>query len=176
MNKKYNQRIKHYNAGINHPQFVKGITKELLIKEYIKNKKSTLKISTKLKCSEETIMDRLIKYNIPRRTISEALKANKGENSGAYIHGKGYEPYTKEFNESLKEQIRERDNKQCQLCFKKQSKLKGWFKKLDVHHIDYNKQNCDEDNLITLCRQCNDEVNLNRDYWYAYFVYIMEDK
>jgi len=32
-----------------------------------------------------------------------------------------------------------------------------------------------KDNLITLCRQCNTRVNFNRDYWFAYFTYIMEN-
>ena len=58
-----------------------------------------------------------------------------------------------------------------------------WFKKYNlkprnnseskkgksVHHIDYNKQNCKENNLITLCLQCNNRVNSNRNYWKEYF-------
>ena len=40
---------------------------------------------------------------------------------------------------------------------------------LNVHHIDYNKQNCKEENLTSLCRQCNLRVNCNRDYWEKYF-------
>ena len=36
---------------------------------------------------------------------------------------------------------------------------------LHVHHIDYNKENCSQDNLITTCQQCNLRANSNRDYW-----------
>ena len=39
----------------------------------------------------------------------------------------------------------------------------------DVHHIDYDKKNCDQSNLITLCRTHNMEVNGNRDFWQPYF-------
>jgi hypothetical protein len=62
--------------------------------------------------------------------------------------------------------ILQRDNNKCQLCHKV-SNL--------VHHIDYNKKNCKENNLITLCRGCNSKVNINRDYWFAYFAYFMEN-
>jgi len=43
-----------------------------------------------------------------------------------------------------------------------------------IHHIDYNKLNCQSNNLICLCKKCNSKVNFNRDYWYAYFRYIMD--
>ena len=66
----------------------------------------------------------------------------------------------------IRESIRKRDNYTCQLCYKNGR---------DVHHIDYNKENSKINNLITLCEKCNCQVNINRDYWYAYFTYIMEN-
>ena len=101
--------------------------------------------------------------------------ALKGERSGFYIDGLGKEPYPLEWTDTLKESIRQRDNHTCQKCNKKQYELKGRFKKLDIHHIDYNKENCNKNNLITLHRSCNSKVNFNRDYWFAYFTYIMEE-
>jgi len=47
-------------------------------------------------------------------------------------------------------------------------------KVLTIHHIDYNKYNCLPENLISLCDRCNVIANYNRDYWFAYFNYIME--
>ena len=85
-------------------------------------------------------------------------------------HGGTGIPY--EFNEypeeyfKIRPKILKRDNYTCQLCNKYSN---------EVHHIDYDKENCDEDNLITLCHQCNMKVNTNRNYWYAYFTYIMEE-
>lgn len=38
-----------------------------------------------------------------------------------------------------------------------------------VHHIDYNKLNCNPNNLITLCKSCHMKTNFNREYWLDYF-------
>ena len=42
-------------------------------------------------------------------------------------------------------------------------------KNLSVHHIDYNKKNCKEANLITVCQQCNIRANSNRAYWQDFY-------
>ena len=42
-------------------------------------------------------------------------------------------------------------------------------KNLSVHHIDYNKQNCNENNLITLCLKCHLKTNIDRNFWSKYF-------
>ena len=81
------------------------------------------------------------------------------------------EPYAWNWTDRLRESIRKRDNYKCQKCDKAQSK-----RKIPVHHIDYNKKNCSSNNLITLCHRCNSIVNFDRDYWFAYFTYIMESK
>ena len=41
--------------------------------------------------------------------------------------------------------------------------------KLKKNHIDYDKKNCNPENLITLCNHCNIKVNKNRDYWTKHF-------
>jgi hypothetical protein len=79
------------------------------------------------------------------------------------------------FNKKLKDQIRERDNYTCQKCgitIKKYLTCRG--RNLDIHHIDYDKENCKENNLITLCQPCNAKANRNRDFWFEYFTYLME--
>jgi DNA-directed RNA polymerase subunit RPC12/RpoP len=108
---------------------------------------------------------------------------NKGRFAGKkchlYIHGKGYESYPIEFKESLKYSIRIRDsftcqNEKCNLTEEEHMIIYG--KKLDIHHIDYNKQNCKEENLISLCRKCNNLVNKNRIKWIKYFKKIIGEK
>jgi hypothetical protein len=47
--------------------------------------------------------------------------------------------------------------------------LKSRFKKLDVHHIDYDKKNGDPRNLVSLCKSCHIKTNYNREYWIEYF-------
>ena len=89
--------------------------------------------------------------------------------------GISFEPYGIEFNKQLKEQIRKRDNYRCQQCFRHQSELFRMTKvgrrpaKLDVHHIDFNKNNHNYDNLISLCRNCHSQTNFNREQWTQYF-------
>lgn len=88
-------------------------------------------------------------------------KINSGENNYNWQGGISNEPYAFEFNRSLKEMIKERDNYTCQLC--------GNKKYLVVHHIDYEKENSNEGNLITLCNICNSKVNYDREYWTKHF-------
>jgi hypothetical protein len=83
-------------------------------------------------------------------------------------------PYTIEFNASLKESIRIRDGHKCQKCGKtEKQELKDFNKCLAIHHIDYNKENCSPENLISLCCECNTKSNKNRDFWFAYFTEVV---
>lgn len=47
-------------------------------------------------------------------------------------------------------------------------------RRLCVNHIDFDKKNCDERNLNTLCVGCNTRINWDRDRWTAYFQKQME--
>uniref|UniRef100_A0A6H1ZX55 Putative homing endonuclease n=2 Tax=viral metagenome TaxID=1070528 RepID=A0A6H1ZX55_9ZZZZ len=47
--------------------------------------------------------------------------------------------------------------------------VKYRFEKLTIHHIDYNKKNNDELNLISLCRKCHSKTGGKRKYWQNYF-------
>jgi hypothetical protein len=92
-----------------------------------------------------------------------AKKVNLNPN---WIDGRSYEPYTLEWTEELREQIRKRDNYECQNCgMTEEEHLIVIGRILEVHHIDYNKKNCKEDNLLTLCMGCNIRANYNRPYW-----------
>lgn len=84
-----------------------------------------------------------------------------GKNNPNYFHGKSLEPYPLAFSRQLKRRIRERDGG-CVVCGKNEGKL-------DIHHIDRNKNNCDEKNLVTLCARHHGQVHrgsvvLNGDY------------
>jgi len=81
-----------------------------------------------------------------------------------------FKPYCPKFNKRLKEKIRNRDNRTCQLC-----EVKENGKKLAVHHIHYDKENCYPD-LIALCNSCNVKVNINRDYWESYFMELLNKR
>ena len=102
--------------------------------------------------------------------------ANKKELSPNWRGGISSELYPLEFTSKLKKQIRKRDNYTCQICgMTEEEHLILYDRVLDIHHIDYDKENLNPDNLMSLCHKCNMKVNRNRDYWYAYFKYIMEN-
>lgn len=84
----------------------------------------------------------------------------KGIKSIFWQGGKSFEPYSTDWTKTLKRAIRERNNYICQLCSQYGNA---------VHHIDYDKKNCNLENLITLCVSCNSKVNFNRNYWINYF-------
>lgn len=83
-----------------------------------------------------------------------------GEKHHNWKGGKSFQLYGFDWTSLLKHSIRTRDCFVCQICRKT-----GWV----VHHIDYNKSNCNPDNLITLCCPCHMKTNFHRDYWINYF-------
>lgn len=87
----------------------------------------------------------------------------KGEHHPCWTGGveKGGYPY--EFK-LLRATIRERDNHTCQLCATTENP-----RRMPVHHIDYDKQNCAPSNLITLCGSCHTKTNHKRTYWQHFF-------
>jgi len=66
--------------------------------------------------------------------------------------------YSLEWQDTLKEAIRERDNYICQRCGVPQEECN---RQLDVHHIDGDKINCDPSNLIAFCVSCHSKVERN---------------
>lgn len=79
-------------------------------------------------------------------------------------------PYPKEFNKELKLKIRTRDNFTCCLCQRtEREELEELNRVLCVNHIDFDKNNCLENNLNTLCLRCNIKINRERNYWIDYF-------
>lgn len=100
----------------------------------------------------------------PEKTRKKMSISRKGKNHWNWKGGISETPYPFDFNKKLKELIRERDNYTCQLCSKKQN-----GRAYSVHHIDYDKNNLNPTNLITLCVSCNSKANSNREYWENYF-------
>ena len=104
----------------------------------------------------------------------EKLKEKYGEMKGHWIgdknpnwaEGKSKERYGEDWTDELRESIRMRDKYICQLCGIHQDEIE---RKLQVHHIDYNKYNLNPNNLISLCTSCHMKTNFNRESWIHYF-------
>ncbi len=102
-----------------------------------------------------------------RKKLSETHSGDKNWN---WRGGISKNPYPKEFNSILKLKIRERDNLICCLCGKtEREELEDVNHVLCVNHIDFDKNNCKENNLNTLCMRCNIKINHKREYWTYYF-------
>jgi len=103
-----------------------------------------------------------------RKKISNALegkpKAIRGEKHHCWRGGISNNPYPIDWSITLRRSIRERDRYVCQICSSSQGDIAH-----NVHHIDYDKQNCNPDNLITLCQGCHTKTNFNRKSWIDYF-------
>jgi hypothetical protein len=110
-----------------------------------------------------------------KEELIKISKATKGKNNPRWLGGISFLPYSLKWTKTLKLKIRCRDDHICQNCgMTEEEHVKKFKTVLSVHHINYNKQNCKEDNLITVCNLCNVKANTNRDYWFAYYTYIIQ--
>ena len=128
-------------------------------------------------CSKQCVTDsrKGMKYPIEWcQSMSDNHPSHSGVNNGRWLGGISYYPYSDEFKKSLKEQIRVRDNYQCQLCGKPYTTEDR--REFPVHHINYNKLNCDPTNLITLCDVCHTKTNSRREYYVALFTEMTRGK
>ena len=103
--------------------------------------------------------------------INEKLEAKRTNKNPNWRGGISFEPYGIEFNNKLREQIRKRDRYRCQQCFRHQNESS---RRLDIHHIDFNKKNNNPNNLIALCRNCHNQTQFNRQNWTEYFQEVMQ--
>ena len=78
--------------------------------------------------------------------------------------------YSQAFSSELKLKIRKRDKFQCRICHMKEEEHFLKYKNvLNVHHIDYDKKNSVETNLITLCSKCHGKTKKNKSDWIMFF-------
>lgn len=95
-----------------------------------------------------------------------------GENNPNWQGGLSFEPYCPIWKDvSYKEFIKYRDGNIClnPHCLKN-------YKKLTVHHVDYDKKNCGHTNLITLCPSCNARANKDRKWHKAWYQAILNKR
>lgn len=159
-------RDKISKSLLGHIPWNKGLTKkDSRVKKYIdsRTKNGNYKISKHLE--KYQFQKGLIPWNKDKKFM--ALDENPN-----WRGGKSFEPYGLSFNRELKEEVRKRDNYRCQECFRHQDELydkMGRKYKLNVHHIDYDKNNNNMNNLISLCKSCHTQTNFGREDWNNYF-------
>ena len=106
-----------------------------------------------------------------RIRLPQIGKTKVGSLASNWQGGKSFEPYSPEFNKSLKRKIKTRDGNRC-----RNPNCKGTTQALFVHHIDYNKENFSESNLITLCGSCHSQTSgrKKRDYWTFFYTNLIQ--
>ena len=149
---KKRQDMKGNQWNKNRPSWNKG-------KHWTDDFKEKVRKSVKKLWEDRKYRDRMVAIHLARTKGKMELHYNwKG--------GKSFEPYPKVFNNTLKRIVKEIDGYICKLCDVKE---KDHYEKLSIHHIDYDKNNCQISNLITLCRGCNSKANFGREQWKKYF-------
>ena len=147
-------------------QFVKG--RETHNKGVPQTEEVKIKISNTLKCRIITEEHRLkLSIKAKGKVFTEEHKKNISlnhhdvslEKNPKWRGGKSFEPYPLKWTNELRERIRLRDNYKCMICTSKQLN-----RKLCVHHIDEDKNNCDEKNLISLCLNCHNKLHNNKEF------------
>ena len=84
-----------------------------------------------------------------KRHLSEAVRGRwTGQKNPNWNNGASYAVYPREFNNELRDKIRNRDNYSCQFpgCDRREN-----GHKFHVHHLDENPKNNQRGNLILLC-------------------------
>jgi len=132
-------------------------------------KKTIQKISESLK---GRIFSKEHRNKISKSQIgnSNSMYGKHGSLNPNWKGGISCEPYCFEWSsKEFKDYIKERDDYKClnpYCCSKNPNDL-------TIHHIDYNKKNCDPSNLITLCVSCNSRANKDRKWHKAWYQAIM---
>lgn len=149
-----------YKIGHKHSKEIKekmrlaklGKSSGMLNKHHSEETKQKLSIANKGKhLSEQT------KLKMSKTKTGQKRFNFMGKNNPNWQGGISFELYTVNWTTTLKRSIRERDHYTCQICRKEPS--------THCHHIDYDKHNCNPDNLITLCLKCHGKTNYNRKKW-----------
>lgn len=146
------------------------------IGEVVVTRKNPLKYTNNvcLSCNKEYEV-LICKANTSRTCSTEcSLKYRStisiGENNSNWKGGLSRAPYPYNWA-SISKSIIERDGSIC-----KNPNCGVSDKRITVHHIDYDKMNCDPSNLIAVCETCNSVANFGRQQWYEYYMDVQEKR
>jgi hypothetical protein len=158
-------KISLANKGENHHQYGKPISKETKLK--LSNAMKGKKRPPRSKEWCDKIAAAHIGKKHSEETKIKMSNAQLGEKAKLWKGGLSYGKYCKKFR-PVKKRVRAWFGNTCVLCGEPPLK-----EQLIVHHCDYNKNTCCDNNrplFVTLCRSCHGETNSNREYWESLFV------
>lgn len=99
-------------------------------------------------------------------TIEKIAQTKRGEKNPQWRGGIQDNPYCERWTRRLRESVRDTFNRKCALCGKTEFEN---GRRMDVHHIDYNKmQGCGARSwcLMSLCRGCHERSTVWRHLYF----------
>jgi len=172
--------------GMNNPEVIK----KLKNRKHTNETKIQISLKTKEAMSRPEIKEKIIRTNqriakqrkirgdifiIMTPEIKRKISITRtgkccGKNNPNYIENLERE-YCQIFSDKdFRNMIFERDHHTCKHCgITRMLNLIVNKYNFCIHHIDYNKKNCDIYNLITLCLSCNLKANYNRNFWKDFY-------
>ena len=184
MAKKLTGRTKENNESVKRAaERMTGRTKET----HEGNRKQSEKMSGRTKENDEgtrkqadALRGRTKENDEGVRKMAETLTGRTGESASTWKGGISYLPYCEKFDEDLKERVRIFFDRKCYICGKSEQEQidemikegKVPIRKLDVHHVNYDKMVCCNDVkplFVPLCRSCHSKTHGNREYWEEFF-------
>lgn len=112
------------------------------------------------RCNNEFFYTRRNLHKGQKKIYCSLQCATNGYNKNNPIKS-GNPTYPREFRK-IRIEIKKRDHHKCIMC--------DSSKNLEVHHINYDKQDCNESNLITLCKRCHTLTHYERHFWETLFI------
>jgi len=170
---RYYRAHPNFNREENHPQFGKELSEEVRRKISETRKGKTLDELGHRPCCNCFCCRAARGENEGKKRPDHSEKMKNWENnpfkfkkekSVGWKGGISFEPYGLEFNDELKNYIRQRDDFTCQFCGAEEN-----GRLHTPHHINYDKKDNRERNLILLCTGCNSKANFNRNKWQFLF-------
>lgn len=94
-------------------------------------------------------------------------RINSGDGNPNWNGGISRRPYPWNFRE-ISRAVIARDGGKCQ-----SPECRGVDARMTTHHINYDKTDCRDQNLIALCSSCNTRANFNRREWQHFYEKLM---
>lgn len=104
-----------------------------------------------------------------RKKMSKNHAEVNGANNPNWKGGSSFAPYCEKFNKDLKERVRNFFDRRCYICGKTEEEN---TKRLDVHHVNYDKMACCNDTIplfVPLCMKCHRKISGDRKGWEEFF-------
>lgn len=104
-----------------------------------------------------------------KKKISKKVEGRFGTSSPNWKGGISFDPYCIKFTKEFKERVREFFDRKCYVCGKSEE---GLGRKLDIHHVNYDKMVCCNNVkplFVPLCRSCHSKTGSDRESWEEFF-------